>query len=192
MPRCRQTTYDRVAFCFTAPFMLLAFLVSESGALKIFNYLTSCITLLGGLAWVRQASHLMMILLTVQICILSSHIAMMRAMKVQGVSRETLPWKAPFQPYFSYISLSFTVVVCVFKGFDAFMPWNPTSFVTNYIGFALFAVGYFGYKCELTPRPRGRIRLMRSHLWHKDSSTHRCRSRQRRGGIDRYARYRRS
>lgn len=40
---------------FTAPFMLLAYLVADAGALKIFNYLTSAITLLGGLAWVSSS-----------------------------------------------------------------------------------------------------------------------------------------
>jgi hypothetical protein len=83
-----------------------------------------------------------------QICILSSHIAMQRAMKAQGISRDSLPWRAPFQPYFSYISLCFTVVVCFFKGFDSFMPFNAAAFITHYIGFAIFGIGYFGYKCE--------------------------------------------
>jgi amino acid transporter len=59
----------------------------------------------------------------------------MRGMKAQGISRDTLPFKAPLQPYLSYIALGFTVVLSLIKGFDAFInPFDYKTFITNYIG----------------------------------------------------------
>lgn len=86
----------------------------------------------------------------------------MKALKAQGISRDTLPYKAPFQPYVSYISFWITAVVTFFKGmsgplnphkhglmlnlllhyykgFDSFTPvFNHKTFITNYIGAPIF------------------------------------------------------
>lgn len=69
-------------------------------------------------------------------------------MKAQGISRDSLPWRAPFQPYFSYVALVFTCLICFFKGFDSFMPFDAPTFITHYVGFVVFGVGYFGYRCK--------------------------------------------
>lgn len=39
----------------------------------------------------------------------------MAALKAQGVSRDTLPYKAPFQPYGAWIALFFTFLITFFK-----------------------------------------------------------------------------
>lgn len=52
--------------------------------------------------------------------ILFSHIRFMRALKAQGTSRDSLPWKAPGQPYVAYISLGITAIVTFFKGASRF------------------------------------------------------------------------
>ncbi|WVW78053.1 hypothetical protein I302_100004 [Kwoniella bestiolae CBS 10118] len=129
--KCNKRGVPWVAFCITSPFMMLAYLVSSSNSLTVFNYFSSAISLFGGLIWV---------------CILSSHIAFMRAMKAQGVSRDTLPYRAPFMPYYSYYSLFVICIVCFFKGFDAFMPFNYKNFITHYIGIPVFVIGYFGFR----------------------------------------------
>jgi amino acid transporter len=40
----------------------------------------------------------------------------MQALKAQGVSRDTLPYKAPFQPYAAWVGFGITGVVTFFKG----------------------------------------------------------------------------
>lgn len=59
--------------------MGLAYLVASGDALKIFDYFTSSVTVFGSLTWIS---------------ILGSHVGFMRGMKAQGLSRDTLPYKA--------------------------------------------------------------------------------------------------
>jgi len=59
--------------------MGLAYLVASGDALKIFDYFTSSVTVFGSLTWIS---------------ILGSHVGFMRGMKTQGISRDTLPYKA--------------------------------------------------------------------------------------------------
>lgn len=40
----------------------------------------------------------------------------MNALKVQGISRDTLPYKAPLQPYGSWFALISTGIITLFKG----------------------------------------------------------------------------
>jgi amino acid transporter len=67
-------------------------------------------------------------------CIVYTHICWMRALKAQNMSRDDLPYKAPFQPYMSWFALISTGIITFFKGFDTFLPFNKANFVTSYIG----------------------------------------------------------
>lgn len=121
-----------VAMSFTALFCALAFINLASGGAQTFSYLVASVTMFGGLTW---------------ICILVSHIHFMKAMKAQGMSRESLPWRAPLQPYSSYIAVVFTSIVVFFKGWNAFLfTFNWRTFVTNYIGLPIFFLILFGWK----------------------------------------------
>lgn len=64
----------------------------------------------------------------------------MRGLAAQGISRDSLPYKAPFQPYGAWIALISTMIIAFFKGFDAFMPFQADVFVTGYIGFPVFVL----------------------------------------------------
>jgi amino acid transporter len=99
--RCSRRGVPYFSFIFTACFMGLAFLVASDNALTVFNYFASAVTICGALSWIS---------------ITASHIAMMRGMKAQGISRDTLPWKAPFQPYYAWTCLVFTCIIAFFKG----------------------------------------------------------------------------
>lgn len=54
----------------------------------------------------------------------------MRALKAQGISRDDLPYKAPFQPYGSWFALISAAIITLFKGFDTFIPFTKATFVT--------------------------------------------------------------
>lgn len=80
--KCTKRGVPYVAFAFTGCFMGLAFLVASNDALSIFNYFVNSVTIFGSLTWIS---------------ILSSHVAFMRGMKAQGISRDTLPYRAVSQ-----------------------------------------------------------------------------------------------
>lgn len=70
----------------------------------------------------------------------------MKALKVQGVDRNTLAYKAPFQPFGSWFALIATGFITFFKGFDTFIPFAQDTFVTSYIGIPIFFIFWLGYK----------------------------------------------
>ncbi|PWN47070.1 hypothetical protein IE53DRAFT_382405 [Violaceomyces palustris] len=113
-------------------FCALAFINLGSGGPQTFKYLVNTVTIFGGLTWLG---------------ILISHIHFMKALKAQGVSRDSLPWKAPLQPYSSYFAVVFVSIVVFFKGWDTFVPkFNSKNFVTSYIGLPIFFLLIVGYK----------------------------------------------
>jgi amino acid transporter len=57
----------------------------------------------------------------------------MKALKAHGISRDTLPYKAPFQPYGSWFALVVVAIITIFKGFDTFLPFQLANFITAYI-----------------------------------------------------------
>ncbi|KAG5654516.1 hypothetical protein H0H81_001157 [Sphagnurus paluster] len=55
----------------------------------------------------------------------------MKALKAQGLSRDDLPYKAPFQPW---------------GRFDTFLPFKVDTFITSYILIPVFFVLWLSYK----------------------------------------------
>ncbi|KAG8776407.1 hypothetical protein FRC16_004538 [Serendipita sp. 398] len=98
-------------------------LTSSKGSSRVFKYFVNLVSTFGAITWM---------------CILYTHIRFMKALKVQGISRDTLPYKAPFQPYGAYFAIVGTAIITFFKGFDAFLPFKADGFVTAYIGISAF------------------------------------------------------
>ncbi|KAF4767068.1 hypothetical protein N7455_006949 [Penicillium solitum] len=123
---------------FTALFGLLGFLnVSNAGA-TVFNWLMQIAGLAGFITWA-----------SLNIC----HLAFMRALAAQGVPRDTLPYKAPWQPFFSWYGLFFNMLIIITQGFTAFIPeFSVTDFFINYLSLILFAVLYIGHKVAFRPK----------------------------------------
>ncbi|KAF6822539.1 amino acid permease [Colletotrichum plurivorum] len=65
-----------------------------------------------------------------------------------GVDRDTLPYKAPMQPFLAYFAIVFCLVVAFFNGFDAFFPgrFSAKTFVPPYIDIPIFLALFLGYK----------------------------------------------
>ncbi|KAK4045964.1 amino acid transporter [Microbotryomycetes sp. JL201] len=126
----RGTPFVALAFC--SAFCCLSFMAVSSGSRQVFTYFVALVTIFGALTWLS---------------ILFSHIRFMQALKAQGISRDTLPWKAPFQPYAAWFAFIVTSIVTLFKGFDAFTPkFNHKTFITSYLGLPIYIALYFGYK----------------------------------------------
>jgi amino acid transporter len=121
-----------VSVAFTAAFGLLGFMnVSNSGG-KVFNWLVNISSVAGFICWTA---------------ISLSHLAFMRALKARDISRDTLPYKAAFQPYLTWYGLFFCVLIILTQGFTAFVPtFNVSDFFVAYICVIIFVVLYVGHK----------------------------------------------
>ncbi|KAK2031388.1 amino acid permease [Colletotrichum zoysiae] len=112
----------------------LAYLsLGSGGAAAAFQWLLSLSTVAGLIAWA-----------TLCFCYIRFH----RAMKVQGVSRDTLPWKAPFQPYTAWFGFVGSTIVTFVAGFSVFLAgnWSTANFVASYIGIPIFIVPIVAWK----------------------------------------------
>lgn len=120
-----------VAVLITSSVGLLAFLNLSDSAGTVFNWFVNISGVAGFICW----------------CSISlSHIRFMRALAVQNISRSTLPFKAPLQPWFSYYGFGFMALITLTQGFTCFIPWSVTDFFVNYVSLMLFAALYFGHK----------------------------------------------
>ncbi|KZS99289.1 hypothetical protein SISNIDRAFT_448178 [Sistotremastrum niveocremeum HHB9708] len=113
------------AFCF------LVYLNVASGTGKVFGYFVNLVSTFGAITWM---------------CIVYSHIRFMAALKAQGISRDMLPYQAPFQPYGSWFVLVSTAIITFFKGFDSFLPFTTATFITSYIALPVFFFLWIGWK----------------------------------------------
>ncbi|KAF6765162.1 dicarboxylic amino acid permease [Ephemerocybe angulata] len=109
----------------------LVFLNVSASSGKVFGWFVNLVSTFGALTWMA---------------ILYSHIRFMKALEIQGKSRDDLPYKAPFQPWGSWFALGATALITFFKGFDTFMPWNTANFITSYIAVPLFFILWIAYK----------------------------------------------
>ncbi|KAJ9100712.1 hypothetical protein QFC20_005405 [Naganishia adeliensis] len=155
-------------------FLALSYICVSNSALTIFRYFTSLISLYGALIW---------------IVLLISHIRFRSAMKYQNYQTSTLAYQAPFGKIGSIVALVSTIIIVIFKGYDAFMPkFQYKTFITSkqfivnvildrglmlpartdYIGILSFAGCYFGYKFYYKTRlvPLGDIDLLASERFY--------------------------
>ncbi|KAJ5113874.1 hypothetical protein N7456_002408 [Penicillium angulare] len=106
----------------------LAYLsLGSGGAAQAFTWLLNLSTIAGLIAWA-----------TLCFCFIRYY----AAMKKQGISRDTLPWTAPFQPYAAWIGFWGSIVITLVAGFEVFLKghWNTSDFIASYIGIPIFIV----------------------------------------------------
>lgn len=120
-----------VAVAFTAAFGLLGFLNESSTGSTVFDWFINISGVAGFISWT---------------CIGISHLAFMRALKAQGISRNSLPYKAMWQPWFSWYGVIFNILIILTQGFTSFIPWSTSDFFVAYISLILFVVLYTAHK----------------------------------------------
>ncbi|KAI9459487.1 dicarbixylic amino acid permease [Lactarius psammicola] len=119
------------ALLFCTAFCCLVFLNVHSSSQKVFGWFVNLVSTFGAITWM---------------CICYSHIRFMKALSAQGISRDSLPYKAPLQPFGSWFALISTGIITLFKGYDTFIPFTKDTFVTSYIGLPTFVLCWGGYK----------------------------------------------
>lgn len=123
-----QTPY--VAICMTASVGLLGFLNLSSQGTNAFNWFLDITAVAGLICWGS-------------ICL--CHIRFQKILQYNGIDRSTLPYVAPLQPYLSWFGLISITIIVLTQGFSAFVPWDTTSFFTDYVSVILFVLLYAGY-----------------------------------------------
>ncbi|RAL02023.1 putative arginine transporter [Aspergillus ibericus CBS 121593] len=122
--------YFSVAF--TAAFGLLGFMNVSNAGSTVFNWLVNIAGVAGFITWASLNG---------------CHLAFMRALKARNISRDTLPYKAIWQPYYSWYGLFFNVLIIITQGFTSFITtFSVTDFFIAYISLILFVVLYLGHK----------------------------------------------
>ncbi|KAK5065255.1 hypothetical protein LTR84_001093 [Exophiala bonariae] len=112
----------------------LAYLsLGSGGAAQAFTWLLNLSTVAGLVAWG-----------TLCVC----YIRFYGALKSQGVSRETLPWKGPFQPYTAWVGFVGSLFITLINGFSVFLKgqWSTSDFIASYIGIPIFIVPIIAWK----------------------------------------------
>ncbi|EYE92268.1 putative amino acid permease [Aspergillus ruber CBS 135680] len=112
----------------------LAYLsLGSGGAAQAFTWLLNLSTVAGLIAWA-----------TLCFC----YIRFYAAMKKQDISRETLPWKAPLQPYAAWFGFIMSTIITLIAGFPVFLKgnWNTSDFVASYVGIPIFIVPIICWK----------------------------------------------
>ena len=122
----------------TALLGLLAFLATNENANTAFNWLINISTLAGLCAW---------------FFISVAHIRFMQCLKLRGISRDSLPFKAKLMPWGAYYAAFFVGLIVFIQGFTAFAPrFDVSEFFTAYISLILLVVLFI--LCQLYYRCR--------------------------------------
>lgn len=76
----------------------------------------------------------------------TTYIFFYRAVKAQGIDRNTLPYTGWFQPYGAWFALVFEVVVVFCYGYASFLPWDISGFFSSYTMVGVAPVLYCFWK----------------------------------------------
>ncbi|KAK4123009.1 hypothetical protein N657DRAFT_656358 [Parathielavia appendiculata] len=132
MQRTNRNGVPVPAVALSSLFIALGFMNATKTAATVFGYFVALVTVFGALNWVA---------------VLVSYIAMIRAMKVQGVDRSVMPYRNVLLPWGAYIALAITVVVIIFSGYAAFIPYfQVDKFLTAYIGIPVYVINVLWWK----------------------------------------------
>ncbi|KAK4041099.1 amino acid permease/ SLC12A domain-containing protein [Parachaetomium inaequale] len=132
MQRTNKNGVPVPAVALSSIFIALGFMNATKSAATVFGYFVSLVTVFGALNWVA---------------VLVSYLAMIRAMKAQGVAREVMPYRNILLPWGAYIALAITALVIIFSGYSAFIPhFQVDKFLTSYIGIAVYVINILWWK----------------------------------------------
>ncbi|KAI1426815.1 arginine transporter [Xylaria sp. FL1777] len=122
---------------FSGAIGLLAFLNLSSKGSDVFDWLLNITGIAGFISWC-----------SISIC----HLVFMRALRAQGISRDSLVFKAPMQPYLTIYGLFFCVLILFTNGFTVFIKWSTSSFFAAYVSLIVFIVLYLVHKVVFRTR----------------------------------------
>ncbi|KGO68271.1 Amino acid/polyamine transporter I [Penicillium expansum] len=131
--RLNRFSVPWVAISLYGLFMCLGYMSLSAAASTVFNWLQDLVSITTLTNWMS---------------ILVTYLRFYYGCKKQGISRKSLPWATPLQPYISWASLFLLTILLITGGYSTFIKghWDNESFVSSYINIPLFLILYFGYK----------------------------------------------
>jgi yeast amino acid transporter len=95
-----------IAVLFLSLFVCLGFMSLSNGAATVFGWLQDLVSVSALVNWII-------------ICMV--YLRFYYAMKKQGISRDRLPWKAPFQPYVAWLAVISFIILLLTGGYSTFI-----------------------------------------------------------------------
>jgi len=122
-----------IAICVILAFSPLSYMTLGPSATVAFGWMQDLVSSITLIVWIS-------------ICAI--YIRFYNGLKVQGISRNELPYKSPLQPYLAWFSMLFCGLVLLTGGFTVFIHgnWEFEDFFSSYFSIVLYAVFYFGFK----------------------------------------------
>ncbi|KAF5014080.1 hypothetical protein F66182_15067 [Fusarium sp. NRRL 66182] len=126
-------------------FLFLVYLSLGSNSSVAFGWFVNIATIAGLISWI-----------IIEITFLRFYYGL----KVQGISRDRLPYKSPFQPYMAWMTIISLVIITLTSGYSVFLNghWNTQSFLVSYIGIpiflervALWGVSWYFFRSPIIP-----------------------------------------
>ena len=119
----------------TASVSLLTYMSCTAGSSTVFTWFQNLTTVASLFTW-----------MSVSVAYIQFH----RALRAQGISRNTLVFKSPWQPYTAYFSLLFFAAITLLNGFYTFpsatKKFDVNNFVTAYVGVPIFFALFLAWK----------------------------------------------
>lgn len=127
--KCTKKGVPVNAVLSTAVISLLSYLNVSNASSTVFNWFTALVVISGFICWI--------------IC----GITYLRFRKAIQYNDIKVPYKAKLQPYSTYFTMGFLLVVVLTNGYVVFFPqnWNLSDFFASYINIPLFILLYVGH-----------------------------------------------
>ncbi|KAJ5229704.1 hypothetical protein N7489_010412 [Penicillium chrysogenum] len=131
--RLNRFSVPWIAISLYGLFMCLGYMSLSSTANTVFDWLQDLVSITTLTNWLT---------------ILVTYLRFYYGCKKQGISRKSLPWATPLQPYISWASLFMLTILLITGGYSTFIKghWDNEGFVSSYINIPLFLILYFSYK----------------------------------------------
>ncbi len=118
------------AVLFSSLFGALGFLACSNSGNEAFNWLIQITAVAGLFAW-----------LGISAC----HIRFQKAIKLKGMTRDDLPFKAKWMPFLAWYAGAWVFILIFIQGYAVFLDFNARDFFINYISVILFFVLWLGH-----------------------------------------------
>ncbi|PSN66295.1 amino-acid permease inda1 [Corynespora cassiicola Philippines] len=134
--KCSKAGVPYYCVAITASISLITYMSVSTGANTVFLWFQNLTTIAQLFTWCS-------------VCI--TYVRFRKALIAQGVDRNTLVFKSPWQPYTAWAAFCYFALIILFNGFKVFTqtPWGSdqlTSFFTAYIGVPIFFLLYGFWK----------------------------------------------
>ncbi|KIY43403.1 hypothetical protein FISHEDRAFT_67894 [Fistulina hepatica ATCC 64428] len=138
MKRCTARGVPVYCVGATLAVSLFAFLNVSDSASRVLNW-----------SFIPRLQTLLAVATLINYAIISvSYLRFYKALEVNGISRRSLPYRSPWQPFCAYYALFGTVTMAFVDGYMVFLPghWDITTFIFSYGMIPLCLALYVGWK----------------------------------------------